>query len=142
MQSIKTLHAGTSLKFPGNIEESDNLRQVRGPNAPSHSLSMLKKGGGARLLLMFEKVAERAQEARWENPNFFQLMHWVFGFNVKNPISSNKNMVSFQHSALGSRHHHWQTLGPLPYNLNLFVVKPNKTEFCWTSDDWIFFLND
>ena len=21
----------------------------------------------------------------WETPNFFQLMHWVVGFNAKNP---------------------------------------------------------
>jgi hypothetical protein len=31
-------------------------------------------------------------------------------------------------------------LGPSPHNLNLFLIKPNKTIFCWTSDDWVFFF--
>ena len=30
---------------------------------------------------------------------FFQPMHWVFGFNAKNPMSVNKPMVLFQHWA-------------------------------------------
>jgi hypothetical protein len=60
----------------------------------------------------------------WKKPNFFWPMYWVFGFNVKDPIFVNKTMDLFQHSAFGSWHHHWWTLGPLPYNLNLFVIKP------------------
>ena len=72
----------------------------------------------------------------WENPNFFWPLYWVFGFNAKNPIPANETMVLFQHSALDNRHHHWQTLSPLPYDLNSFVMKPNKNGFCWTSNDW------
>jgi len=35
-------------------------------------------------------------------------------------------MVLFQHLALGTRHRRWQTLGPLPYNLNLFFLTMNN----------------
>ena len=55
-----------------------------------------------------------------------------------NPIFMNKTMVSFQHLALGNRHHHWWTLGPLPYNLNSSTIKPNKTGFCLTLGVWVF----
>ena len=34
-------------------------------------------------------------------------------------------MILFQHSALDNRHHHWRTLGPLLYNLNLCAIKSN-----------------
>ena len=63
------------------------------------------------------------------NPTFSRPMHWVFDFNAKKKklISANKTMDSFQHWALGSRHHHWRTLDPLPYNLNSSATKPNKT---------------
>lgn len=37
-----------------------------------------------------------------KNPTVFQLMYWVFGFNAKNSISTNKTVILFQHSALGS----------------------------------------
>ena len=40
-----------------------------------------------------------------------------------------KTIVLFQHLALGTLHHHWQTLGPLPYKLNLFAIKSQKTDF-------------
>lgn len=74
-----------------------------------------------------------------KNPTFFlRPVHWIFGCNAKNPISANKIMVLLQHLALGNRHHHGQTFGPLPYNLNLFAVKTNKIEFCWTPNDWGF----
>ena len=33
-------------------------------------------------------------------------------------------------SALGTQHRHSRRLGPSPYNLNLSVIKPNKTGFC------------
>ena len=67
-------------------------------------------------------------------------MHWVFGFDAKNLIFANKTIVSFQHSTLGSWHHHWRILGLVPYNLSLSPIKPNKTGFCWTSNDWGVFL--
>jgi hypothetical protein len=66
----------------------------------------------------------------------------AFNFNAKNPIYANKTMVIFQHLALHNRHHHWQTLSPLPYNLNLHAIKPNKIEFRWTYDEWGFFLKN
>ena len=50
-------------------------------------------------------------------------------------------MVLFQHSTLGTRHQYWRILGPLPYNLNLFAIKPNKTGCCWTSNYWVFKIN-
>jgi hypothetical protein len=43
--------------------------------------------------------------------------------------------------ALGSRHHHWRTLGPLSYNLNLYAIQPNRPGFCWTSYDSVFEKN-
>ena len=75
-----------------------------------------------------------------ENPTFFRPMHWVFCFNAKNLSFANKTMVLFQLSALGIQHHHWRTLTPLPYTLNLCAIKRNKTKFCWTSYDCCFFL--
>lgn len=33
------------------------------------------------------------------------------------------------HSALGSWHHHWRTLGPMPHNLHLICNKTKKNEF-------------
>ena len=77
----------------------------------------------------------------WEKPNLFWPMHWILGFNAKNHTSANKTMVLFQHSALGTQHCQWRTLGPLPYNLNLCAIKPNKTGFCWTSYDWFKKIN-
>jgi hypothetical protein len=72
----------------------------------------------------------------WERLNFLWPMHWVLGFNAKKTfIVANKTMVLFQHSA----HGHWHTLGPFPYNLNLFAIKPNKTGFCSTLYDWVFY---
>lgn len=53
-------------------------------------------------------------------------MHWVFYFNEKNPIYANKTMVLFQQSVVNSWHHHWGTLAPLPYNLNLSAIELNK----------------
>lgn len=38
-----------------------------------------------------------------------------------NTISANKTMVLFP--TLGTRPQHWQTLGPLPYIVNLFTIK-------------------
>lgn len=43
-----------------------------------------------------------------------------------NPIFANKIMVLLQLLALDSRHHHWRTLGSLPYSLDLFAKIPNK----------------
>ena len=45
--------------------------------------------------------------------------------NVMSPISTNKIMVLFQQLALNNQHHHWRTLIPLLYNLNLFAIKPD-----------------
>ena len=66
-----------------------------------------------------------------KNPTF-PAMHWVFNFNTSIPIYANTTMVLFQHVALGNQHHHLPTLGPLPYNISLSAIKPNKTGFCWT----------
>jgi hypothetical protein len=32
----------------------------------------------------------------WEKPNFFWPMHWVFDFDAKNPIPTNKTMIVYQ----------------------------------------------
>jgi len=47
----------------------------------------------------------------------------------KNPIFANKTMDLSQHLALGTRQYHWRTLGPLPYNLNLFAINQIKPDF-------------
>ena len=52
--------------------------------------------------------------------------------------TTNKTMVLILRSTLGSRHHHWWTIGPLPYNLNSSSMKLSKTGLCWTSNDWLF----
>jgi hypothetical protein len=63
----------------------------------------------------------------WEKPNFFG---WCIGFLVlmqkkSNPVYENETMVLFQHLALCNQYHHWRRLGPLPYNPNLFALKPD-----------------
>jgi hypothetical protein len=83
----------------------------------------------------------------WKKPNFFQPMHWVFGFNAKTLSSANKTMVLFE---------------LLPYVFQpTIIIKGGRTqlfpadalEFCfdekknskitcfwWTSDDWVFII--
>ena len=71
----------------------------------------------------------------WKKPQPLRPMHWVFYFNA-NKKTWFLQMLLFQHLVVGNRHHHWRTLGPLPYTLNFSAIKPNKTIFCLTSNDW------
>lgn len=75
-------------------------------------------------------------QPRVEKTQLFQTMHWVFGLNANKP-----SFCKWNHGfipALDTQHRHWRTLDPLPYNLNLYVIKSNETRFYWTLDDWVF----
>jgi hypothetical protein len=61
-----------------------------------------------------------------QNPTFSSQMHWF--------LVSMQNKDHGLIQALDTWHRHWRTLGPLSYNLNLFVKKLEKKKIKFLLD--------